>query len=63
MSKCKHIWRLLSEVTTESKFEHSLRVLGKINSLPGQLACAKRKHIQVVVCNECGKLKRFVEVL
>jgi len=56
---------LISEETTESSFEHSIRiskdaVVNKL-SIPGHMMCAERKYIQVFTCGKCGKLKRFVE--
>jgi hypothetical protein len=65
---CKHDWKVLLETTTKSKFEASMEVLGKTNiekkiSLPHQLCCAKRMHIQIIVCPKCGKLKRFTSIL
>ena len=59
---CKHEWQLLSETTTESKLEHSMKQLNQlIKSLPWQLCDAERKHIQTFSCKKCGLLKRFVE--
>lgn len=62
---CNHEWKVLSETVTKSKYEDSLKVsaevLAKSVNLPHQLCCADRKHIQIVVCDKCGKLKRFVE--
>jgi len=62
---CNHKWELISETITESKFEHAISILrpnveGKF-TVPAQMSCAERKHIQIVTCAECGKLKRFVE--
>lgn len=62
---CKHEWKTLSETVTKSKFEiarEALRIenLSEI-SMPHQLCDADRKHIQIVTCDKCGKLKRFVE--
>lgn len=62
---CKHEWEVLSETMTESQFEHAMKVLkpstqGKF-TIPGQMSCADRKYIQIVCCDKCGKLKRFVE--
>ena len=64
---CKHEWSILSETLTKSTFEMALsaldnRITGKIN-IPHQLCDDNRKLIQIVVCNKCGKLKRFVEIL
>lgn len=63
---CKHQWDVLSETTTESKYENTIKaargndVIGSF-TIPSQMACAERKHILVVTCKKCGKLKRFVE--
>jgi hypothetical protein len=65
---CKHQWEVLSETTTESQFEHAMKVAqsrgaqGSIK-IPGQMSCAERKHILVVTCKKCGKIKRFVETI
>lgn len=62
---CKHEYKLLSETITKSKFEVTIETLknAEANSLniPWQLADVSRKHIQVFICDKCGKLKRFVE--
>ena len=64
---CKHKWVMLSETTTESKFEISMKTiyagegLLEKTGLPHQLCDADRKHIQVFACEKCGKMKRFVE--
>lgn len=63
---CNHQWKVLSELVTTSKFEHTMTIVrgagdtGKI-SVPAQMSRAERKHIAVFVCDKCGKLKRFVE--
>lgn len=64
---CKHEWKTLSETITKSKYESSMeasQASGASNiKLPWQLCDAERKHIQIVACDKCGKLKRFVESL
>ena len=65
---CKHQWEVLSETTIESQFEHAMKVAqsrGAYGSIkiPGQMSCAERKHILVVTCKKCGKIKRFVETI
>lgn len=64
---CKHKWELLSEITTISTFEASLQAIKTAAlaevKIPPQLCDGERKHIQIVTCPKCGKLKRFVEVL
>ena len=62
---CRYKWEVLSTEVTQSKFESSVLALSgvvkeKVN-LPHQLCDADRKHIQIVTCSKCGKLKRFVE--
>lgn len=65
---CKHKWELISETTTKSKFENACEAID-VNTMknyenikiPHQLSCSERKHIQIVTCSKCGKLKRFVE--
>jgi len=61
---CKHDWKVLSETTTDSVFDNAMKTMkstteGKM-TLPHQLCRGERKHIQIVVCNKCGALKRFV---
>jgi len=60
---CKHEWKLISETTTRAAIE----VLGSVG-MPfhidkGGPHFTERKHIQLVQCDKCGKLKRFVEKL
>ena len=61
---CKHEWKLLSETVTKSKYELAIEAMTDVvqgtTSLPVQLCDADRKHIQVFVCDKCGKFKRFV---
>ena len=64
---CKHDWKMLSERTTESKFECAVKSLGgsaigDVN-IPHQMCCTDRKFIQVVYCHKCGKIKRYVEAI
>ena len=61
---CKHNWELLSETITKSKFEtavDAIRDRATSLNIPWQMSHADRKHIQIVTCKKCGKLKRFVE--
>lgn len=57
---CKHKWKILSETTTKSKMEHA-KDLGE--SFTGRLheRFLKRYFIQILTCEKCGKLKRYVE--
>jgi len=58
---CKHDWKVLSETVTKSRFE----VLTQIGDFEGLKtrggSMFKRKHIQIITCDKCGKLKRFVD--
>ncbi len=61
---CKHEWKILSEKTTISRLESAMEQIkagfeGNVK-IPPQLCDASRKHIQVVTCEKCGKLKQFV---
>lgn len=56
---CKHEWMIISETTTKSQFEHMKEHGFTPNKVNG--FALERKHIQVVICIKCGKLKRFVE--
>jgi len=60
---CKHEWTVLSETVTKSKFECAMSAIGACGegTIPHQMSCARRKHIQVFTCKKCGSLKRYVE--
>lgn len=60
---CKHDWKVLSETTTESKLSHIINVLEKnaLRTFRYTPSDVERKHIVIVSCSKCGKLKRFVE--
>ncbi len=59
MMFCKHEWKMLSEQTTVSALEESVRLGTVITKGHGSLM--DRKLIQIVTCEKCGKLERFVE--
>ena len=61
MISCKHEWKMISETTTKSKFELMTGPGGEFSADSIPYPMFKRKHIQVVTCSKCGKLKRFVE--
>jgi hypothetical protein len=50
---------MLSETTTESKFEQAVRLGYKMTG--SNLRIFKKKYICILQCENCGKLKRFVE--
>jgi len=56
---CKHDWSVLSETMTKSAFEHAKEI--GLTVTKGSLFGLERKHIQIIACKKCGKLKRFVE--
>lgn len=61
---CKHEWKILSEKTTESKMEHFAKITNKYQPpsfMEQYNDMTTRKHICIVTCTKCGKLKRFVE--
>lgn len=61
---CNHEWEILSDTTTESKFEHARRICDNTGAvsvkIPHQMCQADRKNIQILSCSKCGKLKRYV---
>ena len=63
--RCKHKWKVLSEVTTQSQFEHAMGIANQFDiskiKIPHQMCSAERKFIQTVTCEECGKIKQFVK--
>ncbi len=62
--RCKHDWEIIQETTTESRAELQGKLTGKVavasNSFDHQYLY-KRKHITILKCKNCPKLKRFVE--
>ncbi len=62
--RCNHSWKVLQEVTTESKGEVQLRTVGVVSSpkhTEDYVIIYERKHITILSCEHCSKLKRFVE--
>lgn len=58
-----HKWKVLITETTESNFEHAIKVLkGRSGNMkvPHQMCCTRRKRIDILTCDGCGKIKRFV---
>lgn len=56
---CKHDWKVLSETTTESRMSHAVSMGIEFKTKDSTLI--ERKFIQIIICEKCGKLKRFVE--
>ena len=56
---CKHEWKVLSETTTKSRAEQVEDLGGMIKGCADSIL--SRKFIQIVTCDKCCKLKRFVE--
>ena len=54
---CKHEWKVISETTTKSELD----MLIAAGAIEIENVSSKRKFIQVISCDKCGKLKRFVE--
>ena len=57
----EHEWEVLSETTTESKVEQVKRLGLEITH--GCFRDCEKKHITILTCKKCGKLKRFMEVI
>ena len=61
---CKHKWKVLSETTTESMAQHMINIIGQAPTPRDGFQADqlfKRKHIAIVACESCGKIKRYVE--
>ena len=62
----KHQYEIIQEVITKSRAEVQGELIGKISS-PRNASqheeLFKRKHITILQCKHCGKLKRYVEVI
>jgi hypothetical protein len=54
---------MISETTTESQIEHHAKIGCAPTSMsgPNVTDMYKRKLIQILQCEKCGELKRFVE--
>jgi predicted nucleic acid-binding OB-fold protein len=61
---CKHKWKILSENTTQSRFEQYADLTDRVPN-PRNLwqleEGTRKKLIQLVTCDTCGKIKKFVE--
>lgn len=62
---CVHEWKIISEITTKSRIE----VLKDFECIPSEylridfplMFPVDRKFIQILYCEKCGKLKRYLE--
>lgn len=62
---CNHAWMTVKEFTTESKMEQMIRLTGKtVTPTNGfQLdELTNKRHILIVECECCGKIKKFSTV-
>jgi len=63
---CLHKWRVVSEKIILSSFERATACIKEIGTsldtlkLSGELCDNKQTFIQIIACDECGKLKRYV---
>ena len=58
---CNHDWQILSEKYTPSQMEHFTEVSPKGMAITkGSSILLERKFIQIVKCNKCGGIKRYV---
>lgn len=58
---CAHKWKMISEITTKSRIE----VLKDLKCIPSEYSYimlpVDRKFIQILSCEKCGKLRKFIE--
>lgn len=60
---CRHKWTIIIEKTTESQIEQSTRLFGNAPAprTPSQFTeMTARKHIVIMTCDSCGKVKKIV---
>jgi hypothetical protein len=63
LNSCNHDWKIHT-TKTESKMEQMLRLTGKCVTPSNDFqldTLTKKKHITIMTCNCCGKVKRYVE--
>lgn len=62
---CKHDWEVIHLEITKSKFQVAVELGDKyctgIANIPWRMCDTTEKHIQIVTCKKCGKIKKFVE--
>lgn len=60
----KHQWKVLQEITTESLADREGGLTGYVSeayNLSVLKSLYSKKHITILTCETCGKLKRYVE--
>lgn len=70
---CSHEWEIVSDTTSESKFEHDIKIITNHNvswegmygrQLPWYYAIdSRRTHQTILTCTKCGKLKSYTNKL
>lgn len=63
LKSCNHDWKIHT-TKTESKMEQMLRLTGKCVTPSNDFqldTLTEKKHITIMTCNCCGKVKRYVE--
>ena len=58
----KHKSKVLVSDTTESPFEHAMRVSKRNGNIPRQMCQTRRTRIDILTC-DCGALKKFATKL
>ena len=56
---CKHNWKVLSETRTESIAERAIKNGMRIKRCSSD--DLKQTLVQIVTCDKCGKIKRYVK--
>ncbi|MCK5606767.1 hypothetical protein KAR91_32995 [Candidatus Pacearchaeota archaeon] len=56
---CKHNWKILHSEISESMMEQAVRLGGEITE--GNASIFTKKSIQIVTCDKCGKIRKYVE--
>lgn len=61
---CKHQWQIIADTVTKRRFEivnSAMTGTKKLKVSHDADSMLRRKHIQLLHCTKCGKLKRYVE--
>lgn len=57
---CNHDYTVVSKEIMPSQFEHAMKVADGIGGIPHQMCDANRKHITLLKCSKCAKIKQLV---
>jgi hypothetical protein len=60
-NRCKHDWKILSEITSDSKMETMQKTgVTHIEGVGDMAEMCEKTIVQIVSCTKCGVIKKFV---